>query len=74
MSIDSNLEIRFVLAASHGLWDLSSATLGWTLSMEVKVPRPNHWTSRKFFGNYFWSWKTFAFRIYLDHVCFVSIE
>ena len=31
-----------------GLWDLSSPTRDQTQALAVKVPSPNHWTTREF--------------------------
>ena len=53
MSIDSNLEIRFVLAAFTWLVRSQFPNLGLNSVHGSKVPCPNHWTSREFFGNYF---------------------
>ena len=38
----------FFLASSRGLRDLSSLTRDQTRAMAVKVPNPNHWTTREF--------------------------
>ena len=35
----------------HNLWDLSSLTRDGTWTPAVKVPSPNHWTTRDFPGD-----------------------
>ena len=37
-----------LLAASRGLWDLSSLTRDWTWALAVKALSANHWTAKKF--------------------------
>ena len=39
--------IYFILAASHGMWDLSSPTRDQTHAPAVKVRSLNHWTTRE---------------------------
>ena len=38
----------FFLAASRGLWDLSSPTRDLTQAPAVRAPSPNPWTAREF--------------------------
>ena len=48
------------LASPHDLWDLSSPTRDWTHATAVKVPSPNHWTTREFLVSHFVNLFTFS--------------
>ena len=48
--LDFGVFLWVFLAVPLVLWDLSTLTRDWTWDMAVKVPSPNHWTTREFPG------------------------